>query len=59
MSKMLQPRLSLILESDSKVKRMRKKRVKLFADAKLVHFLSYHIFVRYFGMISQYLVDEK
>ena len=30
MSKMLQPRLSLILESDSKVKRMRKNRVKLF-----------------------------
>ena len=38
MSKMLQPRLSLILESDSKVKRMRKKRVK-FVSVKLVHVL--------------------
>ena len=46
MSKMLQPRLSLlILESDSKVKRMRKERVKLFVAVKLVHFLLYDIFV--------------
>ena len=47
MSKMLQPRLSLILslilESDSKVKRMRKERVKLFVAVKLVHFLLYDI----------------
>ena len=48
MSKMLQPRLSLILESDSKVKRMRKKRVK-FVSVKLVHV--HDIFVRYFGMV--------